>query len=147
MLKQLFVKYLRKILIFTVFVLVAQIVLRHFFPQIISPYASFLVLLFLTVTTVSHLFVLKTDAKRLEYTPDPSKTKEEQMRDLMKIERKFISNYFLSTTVKLLLFLVVLLLYMLLCKKNMMIFIVNFFVLYLVYSAFEIVVLKKPIKK
>lgn len=147
MLKQLFLKYLRKILIFTVFVLVVQIILRHFFPYIVSPHASFLVLLFLIVTTVSHLFVLKTDVKRLEYVPDPSKTKEEQMKDLMKIERKFISNYFLSTTVKLLLFLVVLLLYMLLCKKNMMIFAVNFLVFYLAYSAFEIFTLKRPITK
>jgi len=147
MLKQLYFNYIKKLLIFTVFLLVIEVVFLYVFPQLISSNFVYLLLLFLLFTAGSHYIVVRTDVKRIEFKPDPSKTKEEQMKDLMAIERKFISNYMLITVAKLLLFLTIILIYSLINKPDMLRFSLNFLVLYLLYSVFEIIVIKKPILK
>ncbi len=147
MFKHLYLKYLKKILIVTIFILAIETVSKHYLPQIFSSHFAFLILLFLLVTAVSHSVILKTDVKRMEYSPDLSKSKEEQMKDLMAIERKFITNYLLVTTVKLLLFLTILLIYVLAIKQGVFLFSLNFLALYLLYSVFEIFILKQPIQK
>jgi hypothetical protein len=147
MLKQLYFNYIKKLLIFTVFLLVIEEVFLYVFPQLISSNFVYLLLLFLLFTAGSHYIVVRTDVKRIEFKPDPNKTKEEQMKALMAIERKFISNYMLITVAKLLLFLTIILIYSLINKPDMLRFSLNFLVLYLIYSCFEIIVIKKPILK
>ena len=147
MLKQLYFNYIKKLLIFTVFLLVIEVVFLYVFPQLISSNFVYLLLLFLLFTAGSHYIVVRTDVKRIDFKHDPSKTKEEQMKDLMAIERKFISNYMLITVSKLLLFLTIILIYSLINKPDMLRFSLNFLVLYLLYSVFEIIVIKKPILK
>jgi hypothetical protein len=147
MLKKLYLKYLKKLLIFSIIILFIEIVAKRYFPDIFSSFTAYLVLFFVAVTAFSHFIVLKTDVKRMEFTPDLSKTKEEQMKDLLVIERKFISNYLLTTMVKLLLFLAILLIYILVYKHEIWVFSLNFLALYLLFSVFEIIILKRPIHK
>lgn len=147
MLKNIYVKYIKKLLIFTIFILAIQTLCQYVFPQIISSNTVYLILLFLIFTAISHYVILRTDVQRMEFKPDAGKTKEEQMKALMAIERKFISHYMLITTVKLLLFLALLLIYALVNKDDMLLFSLNFMVLYLLYSVFEIIFIKKPINK
>ena len=147
MLKKLYLKYLKKLLIFSIIILVIEIVAKRYLPDIFSLYTAYLVLFFVVVTAFSHYIILKTDVQRIEYTPDLSLTKEEQMKALMKIERKFITHYLLTTTVKLLLFLTILLIYLLVFKRDVMVFSLNFLALYLLFSIFEIIIIKRPIQK
>jgi hypothetical protein len=147
MLKNIYVKYIKKLLIFTIFILAIQTLCQYVFPQIISSNTVCLILLFLIFTAISHYVILRTDVQRMEFKPDAGKTKEEQMKALMAIERKFISHYMLITTVKLLLFLALLLIYAFVNKEDMLLFSLNFLVLYLLYSVFEIIFIKKPINK
>lgn len=147
MLKKIYVAYIKKLLIFTIFILAIQTLGQYVFPQIISSNTVYLILLFLVLTAISHYIILRTDVQRMEFKPDATKTKEEQMKALMAIERKFISHYLLITTVKLLLFLTLLLIYALVNREDMFLFSLNFLVLYIGYSVFEIIFIKKPINK
>lgn len=147
MLKQLFLKYIKRLLIFTILILAIQTLCQYAYPQIISSNTIYLILLFLVVTAVSHYIILSTDVQRMEFKSDDAKSKEEQMKELMSIERKFISNYLLITTVKLLLFFTLLLVYALVNKGDILLFALNFLVLYVLYSTFEIIFIKKPINK
>ena len=130
MLKQLYLKYLKRLLIFTISVLLIEMLIKHYLPEIISPHIAYLILLFLVMTGVAHYIILKTDVKRLEYSYDQNKTKEEQMQNIMAVERKFISRYFLTTTIKLLVYLTVLIIYAFVNREGMLQFSLNFVVLY-----------------
>ena len=147
MLKQLYLKYIKKLLIFTIFLLIIEIVCMRIIPQIISPNFVYLLLFFLLFTAFSHFIIVRTDVKRSTFKPDVNKSKEDQMKALMAIERKFISVYMLITVVKLLLFLTVILVYSLINKTDMLRFSMNFLTLYLLYSLFEIIIIKRPILK
>lgn len=147
MLKQLFLKYIKKLLIFTIFILVIHALCQYAYPQIISANTIYLILMFLMVTGISHYIILRTDVQRMEFKSDDTKSKEEQMKELMSIERKFISRYLLITTVKLLFFFALLLIYAFVKKEDILLFALNFLVLYLLYSTFELIFIKKPINK
>jgi hypothetical protein len=99
------------------------------------------------ITAISHYSIVRTDVERMEYKPNKDLTKEEQMKEIMTIERKFISRYMLVTTVKLLSCLTLLALYAYFYRADAICFSLNFIVLYLLYSFFEIVYLKKPVTK
>lgn len=147
MFKQLYLKYLKRLLVFTIIVMAAYICCHYFCSFVLSPFCIYLILLFLVIMAVSHAVVLRTDAMRLEYSPDPEKDDEARKADLVAIEKKFVTRYMLTTTVKLLLFLALLLVYAFLNRSDMLRFGLNFLVLYIAYSVFEIIVLKKPLLK
>ena len=147
MFKQLYLKYLKRLLIFTIIVMAAYICCHYFCSFVLSPFCIYLILLFLVIMAVSHAVVLQADAMRLEYAPDSGKDEEACKADLVAIEKKFVTRYLLTTTVKLLLFLVLLLVYAFLNRGDMLRFGLNFLVLYVAYSVFEIIVLKKPLLK
>lgn len=147
MFKQLYLKYLKRLLIFTIIVMAAYICCHYFCSFVLSPFCIYLIVLFLIIMAVSHAVVLQADAMRLEYVPAPEKDEEACKADLVAIEKKFVTRYLLTTTVKLLLFLVLLLVYAFLNRGDMLRFGLNFLVLYVAYSVFEIIVLKKPLLK
>jgi hypothetical protein len=62
---------------------------------------------------------------------------------LGKNPRQFVTSYMLITTIKLLSFLAILFVYAVLKPKDAMAFLLSFFVLYIVYSAFEAVAVIK----
>ncbi len=114
-------------------------------PGIVSKNLPFLIIVFLIINAIVHYIVVKTDVQRMEFKPDENLPKEEQMKQLTNIERKFITHYMLLTTVKLLGFLVLLVLYAMFNRPDFLLFASNFLVLYVLYSVFEIIYIKKPV--
>ncbi len=145
MFKILYTKYLKKLLIFSIIITVIYIVLHLAAPGIVSKNLPFLIIVFLIINAIVHYIVVKTDVQRMEYKPDENLPKEEQMKQLTNIERKFITHYMLLTTVKLLGFLVLLVLYAMFNRPDFLLFAANFLVLYVLYSVFEIIYIKKPV--
>jgi len=147
MLKKIYYKYIQTLLIFSIIITAIYIGLRQFVPDIVSPNLPFLIVIFVVVTAVMHYVVIRTDVERIEHKPNPELSKDEQMKAIAAIERKFISRYMLVTTVKLLSFLVLLVLYAYFYRQDAVRFLSNFIVIYLIYSVFEVLYIKKPIGK
>ena len=145
MFKKIYYKYLQSLLIFSIIITVIYIGLRHFTPEIVSSNLPFLILIFVLITAALHYVVVRTDVERMERKPNPELPKEEQMKEIAAIERKFITRYMAVTTVKLLSFLILLALYAYFNKADAIRFLLNFMAIYLLYSVFEIVYIKKPI--
>jgi len=61
--------------------------------------------------------------------------------------QQFVTRFMLITTIKLLSFLALLLVYALMFKDDAIQFLLSFFVIYLIYSAFEVVAVMKLNKK
>ena len=61
--------------------------------------------------------------------------------------QQFVSRFMLITTIKLLSFMVLLLIYALMFKDDAIQFLISFFVLYVIYSAFEVVAVMNLNKK
>jgi len=61
--------------------------------------------------------------------------------------QQFVTRFMLITTIKLLSFLALLLVYALLFKEDAMQFLLSFFILYLIYSAFEVMAVMNLSKK
>jgi hypothetical protein len=81
----------------------------------------------------------------MEHKPDPELSKDEQMKEITSIERRFITRYMLTTAIKLLSFLVLLLLYAYINREDAIRFLLNFMAIYLMYSVFELIYIKKPV--
>ena len=146
MLKKIYYRYLQSLLIFSIIITVIYIGLKYFFADIVSVNLPFLIVIFAVVTAISHYIVVRTDVERIELKPNPELSKEEQMKEITNIERRFITKYMLATTIKLLSFLILLALYAYLNRADAVRFLLNFMVIYLLYSFFEIIYVKKPIK-
>jgi len=147
MLKKIFYKYLRSLLIFSILVVAVYVILQGFAAELVSPNTPYLIIVFLLITTIIHYIIVKTDVARWEYKPNPDLDKETQTKELLQIERRFITQYMLVTTVKLLSFLAMLGLYAYFNGGDMVRFSLNFLVLYVLYSLFELVYIRKPLKR
>jgi hypothetical protein len=146
MLKKIYYTYLGSLLIFSILIIAMYLILQHFASELVSPNTPYLIVAFLTITAIIHYIITKTDVERMEYKPNPDLDKETQTRELLNIERRFITRYMLVTVVKLLSFIVLLGLYAYFNANDVIRFTLNFLVLYLLYSLFEIIYIKKPIK-
>ena len=146
MFKKSFYKYLRSLLIFSVLVVAAYITLQYFASELVSKNTPYLILVFLVITAIYHCVIIKTDVERAEYKPNPELDKEAQKRELLSIERRFISLYMLITTVKLLFFIALLGLYAYFNTGDIIRFSLNFLAIYLLYALFEIIYIRKPVK-
>jgi len=145
MLKKIYYKYLQILLIFSIIITVAYIGLRYSAPDIVSINMPILILIFVIVTAVTHYVVVKTDVERMEHKPNPELPKDEQMKKIAAIERKFITRYMAVTTIKILSFFVLLALYAYFNRQDAIRFSLNFTVIYFLYSIFEIIYIKKPV--
>ncbi|MCL2132179.1 MAG: hypothetical protein FWH36_07005 [Lentimicrobiaceae bacterium] len=143
MLKKKFYKYLRSLLIFSILIVAVYVALQHFANDLASKNTPYLIIVFLTITAITHYVVVKTDVERMEYKPNPDLDKEAQTRELLKIERRFITRYMLVTTVKILSFIALLGLYAYFNRADIVRFSLNFLALYLIYSLFEIIYIRK----
>ena len=147
MLKKIFYKYLRSLLIFSILIVAVYTALQYFATNLVSSNTPYLIVVFLVVMAISHYIIIKTDVERWEYKPNPDLDKETQTKELLQIERRFITQYMLVTTVKLLSFLAMLGLYAYFNGGDMVRFSLNFLVLYVLYSLFELVYIRKPLKR
>ena len=145
MFKKLYFKYLQRLLLFTICILAVYMLCAKFAPFLLSTNCIYLIILFLIVIAGTHAIVIQTDVKRLEH--DPSLNEEERKKEIFDLEKKFIAHYMLATTIKLLTFLVLLVAYAFAYRADMLRFGLNFIVLYISYSLFEIFILKKPVTK
>jgi hypothetical protein len=124
---------------------IVYIVLRFVIPWIVSANLPYLILIFVLVSAVTHYVITRSDVERMEHKPNPELSKDEQMKEITTIERRFITRYMLTTAIKLLSFLVLLLLYAYTNREDAILFLLNFMAIYLMYSVFELIYIKKPI--
>ncbi|MDR0605505.1 MAG: hypothetical protein LBG80_14495 [Bacteroidales bacterium] len=145
MLKKIYYRYLQSLLIFSILVTVVYIVLRFVIPWIVSANLPYLIVIFVLVSALTHYIITRSDVERMEHKSNPELSKDEQMKEITTIERRFITRYMLTTAIKLLSFLVLLLLYAYTNREDAILFLLNFMAIYLIYSVFELVYIKKPI--
>ncbi|MBR6174505.1 MAG: hypothetical protein IKQ52_02810 [Bacteroidales bacterium] len=120
-------KFSFRIIVFSVIVAGLALLFQWIWPQLATPALPFIVLFFFVMTLLTMYIVLRGDTGR--------------------DGRKFVSSYMLSRTVKLLSCLLFLLLYMFLNREDAIRFAIAFMVIYFLYAAFEIIVLKKENEK
>lgn len=121
-----FLTFVKKIFIFSIIIGVLMTVCILIMPaKLVSPALPFLLPFFFALTLISHYLQIKSSEKSFA---------------------RFTSNYMLVTSVKLMTLLIVLLVYVLLNRNDAIPFIISFFILYILYSVFEVIELQN-IKK
>ena len=126
MLKKLFTRFTIIILILSILLLgVEQLILINY-PEIISVMFPWLVILFLIVSSTFHYILLKSAVGN---------------------PRKFVNVFLLGTTIKLLIYFSCLLLVLFFIDIIAKTYILNFAVLYLIYTIFELYLVINQLKK
>ncbi|MBM3435808.1 MAG: hypothetical protein FJY07_06290 [Bacteroidetes bacterium] len=119
--------FLRKLLIYTVIIGILSSVFIFLLPDgYITPTLPYLIFFFFSVTLIVHLVLINVSEKK---TPS------------------FINYFMLLTFGKLIFFLTIILIYALLNRDDAIPFILSFFVLYLLYTAFEVVLSLAYVKR
>jgi len=114
-----YAEFLRKLLIFTLLVGLAAFLIAFMIPsQYISPALPFLFFFFFSVTLIVHLILVRVSEKKAP---------------------GFINYFMLLTFGKLIFFLTIILIYALTNRNDAVPFIISFFLLYVFYTAFEVV--------
>lgn len=126
MLKKLFIRFLIIILILSISLILIEQVVLNFNPNLISVTFPWLVLLFLTTSSSFHYVILKSAQENA---------------------RKFVNKFLISTTLKLLIYLSTLLIVIYLFDVINRTFILNFAVVYLLYTTSEVLIILKQLKK
>ncbi len=116
--KNLYIIFLKKLLVFTIIVALVGFIFTILLPaNYITPTLPFLYVFFFAATLVVHYILLKVSEKR---TPG------------------FINMFMLVTFGKLIFFLTIILIYALLNRDDAIPFIVAFFILYVFFTVFEV---------
>jgi len=84
---------------------------------IISPATPYLIILFYLITAIVHYVLLRITALN---------------------PRKFVGYFMLATSLKLMNYLIVVVVYVFYVKEGILSFILTFFILYIIYTAFEV---------
>jgi hypothetical protein len=101
--------------------------LTQFLPEnSISPVYPYILILFYIITGLIHYILLRITALN---------------------PRRFVSYFMLATFVKLIVYFTVVLIYVFNFSDNLLPFIITFFVLYIFYTAFEVVLILKQTKE
>jgi hypothetical protein len=122
-----FNKFIYSLAIFSAILAVIALILHFVVPaDIIHATLPLLFLLFITVTVLVHYLLLRST----NYSGS-----------------KFVSFFMAATFLKLFLYLIIIILYAFLIKKDVVSFILSFFILYMLYTSFEVVMILKQTKK
>lgn len=114
-----YIGFLKKTLVFSLILGLITFVLGFLVPKnFITPALPFLFIFFIAITLTGYYLLIKS-AKRQFI--------------------KFLNSYLLITTVKLLLLIGILVSYIMLNKKDAAPFGISFFILYVIYSVYEVV--------
>lgn len=117
--KSKYIEFLKKLIIFTIIIALVGYTIVYFLPaEFISPTLPFLFIFFFSTSLIVHYVLLKIAVKK---------------------PTRFISYFMLLTFGKLMFFLTIILIYSLLNREDAVQFIVSFFILYLFFTAFEVV--------
>ena len=116
-----------RLLIFTVILVILSVILWNIVPQDTIPDSlPYLFILFFGITALTHLILLSST--RISPT-------------------KFVSYYMLSTFLRLFIYVLAILIYILVIKVDMLPFIIAFFILYTLYTTFEVVLFMAQTKE
>lgn len=126
MLKKLFIRFLIIILLLSISLILIEQVVLNVNPSLISATFPWLVLLFLTTSSIFHYVILKSAQENA---------------------RKFVNTFLISTTLKLLIYLSTLLIVIYMFDVVNRTFILNFAVIYLLYTTSEVLIILKQLKK
>jgi len=117
--KSKYITFLKGVLIFTLILGILFTGLFFVIPKIVfSPALPFLFFFFMAASLLSYYFMLKSLNSKFS---------------------KFVNTFLLITIVKLLLYVSVLIIYVLINRLDAVAFMLNFFILYLCYTIFEVV--------
>ncbi|MFC2086288.1 hypothetical protein ACFLQ9_01065 [Bacteroidota bacterium] len=119
--------YLIKILVLTFIVSFLTFMFYSFlFEEYYLNIIPYVILLFTTVVVLFHIIVTRISKKNIS---------------------KFTSFFMLSSTLKLFIYIIFIVVYLVFNRQHAMAFIVYFLILYIVYTAFEVIVILPEIKK
>lgn len=118
-----YILYLKKLLAFSAIIAIISFVLAFFLPEnFVSPAMPFLLAFFVSISLLTHYFVLKTMVKRMSL---------------------FVNFYMISIFVKLILYVAIIAIYGIINKQDLMPFVITFFIFYLLYTIFELTAVLK----
>jgi len=118
-----YIHYLKQLLMYSAIIAIFSFVLAFFLPDnFVSPAMPFLLVLFISVSLLTHYFVLKTMLKRMSL---------------------FVNFYMISIFVKLIFYTAIIVVYGLMNKHDLIPFILTFFIFYLLYAIFELIAVLK----
>jgi hypothetical protein len=116
--KKIFLSFLKRIVILSAIIEVAAIVLYLLLPvKFFSPVTPFLVLFFFVINTGIYYLMLKMTDNKFS---------------------RFINMFMILTFAKLFVYIIIIVVYSLLNKADAFPFVVAFFILYIIYTVFEI---------
>ena len=126
MIKSEFLNFFKKTSILSLVILIIYYLSVLIFKKTASPTFAVLVLFFYSVNLVVYYILLSATGKNFS---------------------KFMTNFMASTFVKLIVYVAALLIYVYFFPKNALPFIIEYFVLYIIYSIFEVLSLLNFSKK
>jgi hypothetical protein len=116
--KNKFLQFIKRLTILSIILGLAALIIDHFLPSgIISGVFPYLIILFFIITAIVHYVLLRISALN---------------------PRKFVAYFMLATFLKLLNYMIVVVVYVLVVKEGVLTFILNFFILYIIYTVMEI---------
>ena len=116
-------KYVFRLLIFSIIVAIPTILMPVLLPKYSSPALPFIVLFFFFLTLFTLYIVLRDSS--------------------MRESKKFVSGYVVSRTVKFMSCLLFMLIYIIVNKEDRWNFAFAFLIIYFLYAAFEVFIIKK----
>ena len=116
-------KYVFRLLIFSIIVAIPTILMPMVLPKYASPALPFIVLFFFFLTLFTLYIVLRDSS--------------------MRESKKFVSGYVVSRTVKFMSCLLFMLIYIIVNKEDRWNFAFAFLIIYFLYAAFEVFIIKK----
>jgi hypothetical protein len=117
--KKTFQSFYKRIILLSAIIEVIAISMYFLLPsRIFSPAAPFLVLFFFAITTVLYYLMLKLTDDRFS---------------------RFVNMFMILTFVKLFVYIIIIIVYSLLNKRDVFPFVITFFILYIIYTLFEII--------
>lgn len=116
-------KYVFRLLIFSIIVAIPTILMPLVLPKYASPALPFIVLFFFFLTLFTLYIVLRDSS--------------------MRESKKFVSGYVVSRTVKFMSCLLFMLIYIIVNKEDRWNFAFAFLIIYFLYAAFEVFIIKK----
>lgn len=124
---QTYLQFLVRLTIMTVIIGLAGFLLKRFLPpDTISPAYSIILLLFFLVTAFIHYILLRIT--RLN-------------------PRRFVSYFMLATFIKLIVYFSAVLVFVFTNRENILSFIITFFVMYILFTVFEVVLILKQTRE
>jgi hypothetical protein len=117
--KSTYITFLRNILIFSAILGAVAIILYFFLPrQMITPVLPYLFFFFTAISLISYYILLGSLNAKMS---------------------RFVNAFLLSTIVKLIIYIGVMIIYVLMNRLDAVPFMIAFFILYLLYTVFEVV--------